>query len=90
MEKERIRKLGILFLSLQGRRAIQYKWVYTTNMSLVESRTHLKACLIANGYDQTYEIDYVDAFLPTAKLSSTHSYFSCFYTSLAVVLIGCN
>lgn len=45
------------------------KWVYTTKYQVDGSIERYKARLMANGYNQTYNVDYLETFAPNAKMS---------------------
>ena len=38
--------------------------------------THLKACIVARGFSQVYEVDYLETFAPVAKLASIRILFA--------------
>ncbi|KAL0543591.1 hypothetical protein IC582_018691 [Cucumis melo] len=56
--------------------AIGCKWVFSVKVNPDGTMARLKARLVANGYAQTYGIDYSDTFSPIAKLTSIHLFLS--------------
>ena len=44
--------------------------MYTVKYLLDGSIEHLKACLVAKRYTQTYDVDYAETFSHVAKISS--------------------
>ena len=46
---------------------IRRRWVFTIKCLSDRSIEHYKARLVAQGYNQTYEIDYCETFGPVAK-----------------------
>ena len=49
--------------------AIGCKWVYKIKTRSDGTVDHYKACLVARGFTQEYEIDYEETFAPVARLS---------------------
>ncbi|TYK25675.1 Cysteine-rich RLK (RECEPTOR-like protein kinase) 8 [Cucumis melo var. makuwa] len=60
----------------KGKEAIGCKWVFSVKVNPDGTMARLKARLVANGYAQTYGIDYSDTFSPIAKLTSIHLFLS--------------
>ena len=52
-----------------GKKAIGCRWVFTMKVNLDRSIARLKASLIADGYVQTYGVEYSNTFSPVAKLT---------------------
>ena len=53
------------------------KWVYTIKQTLEGKMERYKAWLVAKGYTQTYEVDYVETFAPVVKMNSVQILTSC-------------
>ena len=54
---------------LVGKSAIGCKWVYKIKTRSDGTVDRYKACLVAKGFTQEYEIDYEKTFAPMARLS---------------------
>ena len=52
-----------------GKYAIDCKWVYKIKTRSDGVVDHYKACLVARGFSQEYEIDFEETFAPVARLS---------------------
>ena len=50
--------------------------MFTVTVSLNGSIARLKACIVAKGYAQTYEVNYSNTFSPVAKLTSIRLFIS--------------
>ncbi|KAG9439601.1 hypothetical protein H6P81_019766 [Aristolochia fimbriata] len=53
-----------------GKSPIGCKWVYKVKTKAGGSIDRYKACLVAKGYNQEYDIDYEETFAPVARLTS--------------------
>ena len=61
---------GIWLISPSGKSTIGCKWVYKIKIRLDDTVDCYKACLVARGFTQKYEIDYEETFAHVARLSS--------------------
>jgi hypothetical protein len=53
------------------------KWVFTIKHTPEGKVDRYKACLVAKGYTQSYEIDHDETFAPVAKMNSVRTLISC-------------
>jgi hypothetical protein len=53
-----------------GENIINCKWVYKIKQKSNGSVDMYKACLVAKGFKQRYEIDYEDTFSPVVKVAT--------------------
>ncbi|XP_052199622.1 retrovirus-related Pol polyprotein from transposon RE1 isoform X2 [Diospyros lotus] len=61
---------------LKNKKIVGYKWVFTVKYKSDGSIDRYKARLVAQGYSQTYGIDYEETFAPVAKLNSIRIFLS--------------
>ena len=59
-----------------GKKAIGCRWVFAVKVNPDGSVARLTARLVANGYAQTYGVDYFDTFSPVAKMTSVRFFIS--------------
>ena len=59
-----------------GKKAIGCRWVFAVKFNPYGSVARLKACLVAKGYAQTYDVDYSNTSSPVAKLTSVRLFIS--------------
>ena len=53
-----------------GRKLVQCKWVYKTNIVSDGTTTKYKARFVAKGYSQVQGLDYNETFAPVARMDS--------------------
>lgn len=53
-----------------GKRTVGCKWVFTVKYKAADSVERYKVTLVAKGFTQTYDIDYMETFAPVAKLNT--------------------
>ncbi|BBN69587.1 hypothetical protein Prudu_1033S000100 [Prunus dulcis] len=51
----------------QGYKTIGVKWVFKTKLNEKGEIHKHKACLVAKGYKQEYDVDYREVFAPVAR-----------------------
>ena len=61
---------------LTGKEVIGCHWVFVVKFNPDGSIVRLKACLVAKGYAQTYDVDYSDNFPLVAKLTFVRMFIS--------------
>jgi hypothetical protein len=66
-----------LALLPEGKKAVGCKWIFTVKQTLEGKIDRYKARLVANGYSQTYGIDYDETFAPVAKMDTVRTLISC-------------
>ena len=67
LEKSSIWEMGLLFV---GKKLMGSRWVFTIKYHSDGSIARYKACLVAQGYTQSYGIDYLETFTRAAKLNT--------------------
>ena len=63
-------KTWVLVASSGGISVIDCKWVYRFKYKANGTIKRYKACLVANGYNQTYVIDYFKTFSLVVKIAT--------------------
>ena len=54
----------------RGKKPVDYKWVFIVKYKVDGIVERYKACLVAKGFTQTYDINYTETFAPVAKLNT--------------------
>ena len=52
-----------------GKKLIECRWIFTVKYKTDGMIEHFKARLVSKWYTQTYEIDYIETFAPSAKIN---------------------
>ena len=58
---------------LPGQSVVGCKWIYKIKTCTYGSIERYKACLVAKGFTDEYEIDYEETFAPVARISSVRA-----------------
>ena len=64
-----------------GKSVVGCKWIYKIKTRSDGSIERYKACLIAKGFTQEYEIDYEETFTLVARISSIRTLLAVAVTS---------
>ena len=54
----------------RGKKPVGCKWVFTVKYKADGTVERYKACLVAKGFTQTYDVDYTETFAPVEKLNT--------------------
>ena len=54
----------------RGKKPVDCKWVFTVKYKADGTVERYKACLVAKGFTQTYDVDYTETFAPVEKLNT--------------------
>jgi hypothetical protein len=60
-----------------GKKAVSCKWVFTVKQNPEWKVERYKARLVAREYNQTYGVDYDEAFTPVVKMGIVRTLISC-------------
>ena len=71
-----------------GKKVVGSKWVFSVKYRPNGTIERYKARLVAQGFSQTYGIDYEETFAPVAKLNSISVVVSCYKLRLEITSIG--
>ena len=69
-------KTGEIEYLPKGKTTVRCKWVFTIKYRLDETLKRYKVRLMAKGFTQTYDINYMETFAPMAKLNTVKVLFS--------------
>ena len=64
-----------------GKSVVGCKWIYKIKTRSDGSIERYKACLVAKGFTQEYEIDYEETFAPIVRISSVRALLAVVATS---------
>ena len=60
----------------RGKKTVGCRWVYAIKYLADDTIEQYKASLVAQGYTQTYGVDYSETFSPVAKIDTIRVLFS--------------